>query len=129
MSISGFPVNISIWTFYDTVFVQNIIRVHYKLRFKYVFLTFFISSELITMHKFVQIKTNIPNYVHNNISQLIHQYRYPTTLNLHKARLECTENSILNKLFEFFIIFGHIATHKFMKINTNTHHYVYNNIF
>jgi hypothetical protein len=46
------------------------------------FFDFFISSELITMHKFVKINAITPNYVYNNILQWIHQYRYPTTLNL-----------------------------------------------
>jgi hypothetical protein len=93
------------------------------------FFDFFISSGLITVHKFVKINTITPNYVHNNIFQLIHQYKYPTILNLHKTELGCIENCHWNKLFEFFIIFGHIAKHKFVKINTNTHNYIYNRIF
>jgi hypothetical protein len=39
------------------------------------------------------------------------------------------KNCCLNKLFEFFIIYGHITTYNFVQINTITPNYAYFKIF
>jgi transposase-like protein len=44
---------------------------------------------------------------------------------LHKTSVRCVENRCLNKLFEFFLIFGRITTYNFMQINTITPNDVY----
>jgi hypothetical protein len=79
----------------------------------------------ITAYNFMQINIITPNYAYYNTIELKHRYLYSMTLILHKTQVRCIKNCYLNKLFDFFRIFGRINTHNFVKINVITLNYAY----
>jgi hypothetical protein len=82
-----------------------------------------------TIHKFVQIKIITPPYDYYKIVLWEFRYEYFITLILHKTSVRCIKNCYLNKLFEFFIIFGRITTYNFVQIKIITPNYAYYKIF
>jgi hypothetical protein len=83
------------------------------------------NFDRITTHNCVQIKIITPYYAYYKIVLLKIQCEYYMMLILHKTKVRCIKNCYLNKLFEFFIMFGRITTYNFMKINIITPYYPY----
>jgi len=90
---------------------------------------FILIFGLITGYKFMKTNTNNHNDVYCMSLKLAFRYEQLTTLILHGAWLEFIESGCLSKLFEFIIISVHVTVHKSMKININTPHYVYCEVF
>jgi hypothetical protein len=78
-----------------------------------------------TAHKFMQIKIITPPYGYYKIALWEHRYEYFIMPIMHKTSLRCIKSCCLNKLFEFFIIFGRITTYNFVQINIITPNYYY----
>jgi hypothetical protein len=78
-----------------------------------------------TTHNFVQIKIITPDYAYYKIVLLKFRYEYSMTLILPKTQVRSIKNCCLNKLFEFFIIFGRIIAYNSVQINKITPNYDY----
>jgi hypothetical protein len=78
-----------------------------------------------TAHNFMQIKIITPDYAYYKIVLLKHRYEYSMMLIFRKIYVRCIKNYCLNKLFEFFILFGRITTYNFVQINKITRNYAY----
>jgi hypothetical protein len=77
----------------------------------------------------VKINVIILNYAYCKIVQLTLRYEYPTILFFHKTLVKYIKNYCLNKLFQFFNVFGRMATNNFVQINIITPNYAYYKIF